>query len=112
MKVFRQILIVMVLLATSLPCLHAEVHERHMHADAYGTVMCAEPMHTSACHTCSETVCDLKILRVHVSSAQHLALPASPVPLFVLSEKRPAIRQPALAASGALFSLQTIRLLI
>jgi len=74
--------------------------------------MCGEPMHTSACHTCSETVCDLKIHRSHVSSVQSVALPASPVPLFILSEKGPPVRQSVRAFSSTLSSLQTIRLLI
>jgi len=74
--------------------------------------MCAEPMHTSDCHTCSETSHDLKIHRIQVLSAQYVGLPASSVPLLILSERKPFLRKPVVDANGTLSALQTIRLLI
>lgn len=74
--------------------------------------MCAEPMHTTACHTCSESIIELKINRLHASTTQCAGLPGSSIPLLIFSEKNPPTRQPAMAANNTLSSLQTIRLLI
>ena len=111
MKNIQHIVIVIAFLGASLPCLHPEVHERHDHAEADGKSMCAIPEHPGTCHSCDETVFDIPIQRTPVWSVQSLAAPSSSVFLFVLSEHRLTVRQPAITAHVALSSLQTVRLL-
>lgn len=112
MKRIKHILIVIAFMGASLPCLHAELHERHDHADTDGKSICALPMDTSACHSCDETNCEFKMQSTSVSSAQSLAMKPSPVALFILPEIRLSIRQPVVATQGALATLQSVRLLI
>jgi hypothetical protein len=111
MKTVKHILIMIALLGSSMPCLHAVAHESHDHADSEGKSICAAPVHSSDCHSCDETHREMTIQRVPFLSAQSFAVASSPVPLFILSETRLAIRQPAITPHGVLSSLQTVRLL-
>jgi hypothetical protein len=111
MKRFQHILVVIAFMGASLPCLHAEVHEGHVHADADEKSMCEIPAQSSTCHSCDETAFDTGLQSTPVWSVQLPVMASSSVFLFDLSERRLFIRQPAITTHGALLSLRTVRLL-
>ena len=110
MKLLNHILVVLALLATMLPCGHADVHHDHHHDDGVLSEISAEP----CCHSCDHQPCADKV-EIQVDRTFHsctLEQPSFSTVLFVLPEIYLDLKQAPPPVSGILADLRTIQLLI
>lgn len=112
MNGLKNILVVIALLITAWPCIHADHHaDPSFIPDAVAEI--AESHHCS-CHSCEETVCT-KTLEVQQTVAfipVISATPSSDQLLLILSETKPVVRQITTSVYDPLVALKTIQLLI
>jgi len=112
MKLLKHILVVVSLLATVLPCIHAAEHYEHHHSG--GVELCAIGTEPCACHSCEELPCTDKgeIQLSRTPDTATIGQPSIPVLLYVLPEAKPVIKKTTPPVSGVLAILQTVQLLI
>lgn len=109
----KHILVVVALLATVLPCVHAAAHNNHHHAES--VELCAVAAQPCACHSCEEHTCTehVEIQLDRTPDTTTIKQPSTPLFLYILPETKPAFSVKAIPpVSGVLSSLQTVQLLI
>jgi len=106
MKLLKNILVVLALLAATMPCCHAAEHEAHADV-SIAAIPCA-------CHSCDESAHhdDLEMPQELTVSTSGISAPATPILLFVFSETKPLQRPTPSSVVGILASIQTVQLLI
>ncbi|MBT8046147.1 MAG: hypothetical protein KJN67_03170 [Pontiella sp.] len=113
MKMLKHMLVVVALLLTTAPCLHADGHAKHGHDPDARTEICAS--HACSCHACdSSAACtdDYDLQLQQSSTTAPAALFTTCTHLFTLTETKPLVTHLLLPADGVLASLQTVQLLI
>ncbi len=106
----KHILVVVALLATMVPCGHADMHHDHDHHDD-GVAIAGEPCSCHSCEHCPGTD-KFEIQTDRVSNpivTEHLSIPD---PLFSLPTTSTVLRKPLPPSVGILAALQTVQLLI
>ncbi|MCF7849958.1 MAG: hypothetical protein K9M45_13985 [Kiritimatiellales bacterium] len=113
MKLLKHILVVVALLAATMPCCYAG-HTGHDHEHAAGVELCALPTHTCHCHSCDQVPCkdNAQLPQEQAAPYETIEVPAVSAQAVIFLEHKPAIRQFPHPVSGVLASLQTVQLLI
>ena len=112
MKFLKHILVVVSLLATMVPHVHAAAHHDHHHdADMGLCEVAAEPC---SCHSCEHPPCAdrVEIQSVYTPDLTTIEHPSIPDRLFALPKTIPVLRKPHPPTVGMLAALQTVQLLI
>ncbi|WP_372797729.1 hypothetical protein [Pontiella sp.] len=108
----KHILVVLALLFSALPCVHAEDHAGHLHDNDASQQLCTA--HDCGCHTCDEASCpeELDVETHTVSISVAVNIPPGDIVLFVYTESKPVLRRAASPVYSALSALKTVHLLI
>jgi hypothetical protein len=112
MKNLKHILVVVALLATMVPCVHAAAHHDHHHDADMG--LCEVEAEPCSCHSCehppyADRVETQIVYTPDLTTIEH---PAIPDRLFALPEEKPALQNTRPPGVGILAALQTVQLLI
>jgi hypothetical protein len=112
MNRLKHILVVMALLATVMPCVHAAAYDNHHHDEPLE--LCAIAAQPCACHSCEEHACTdhIEIQLDRTPDTTTMEQPSTPVLLYILPETKPALITSTPPVAGILSSLQTVQLLI
>ena len=113
MTFFKHILLMVALLAATMPCCHAVGHGEAAHDNDTADAS-IDALHACACHSCDETICREKIempQEIRLSS-DVIELPVVALPFFVFPGTRSLKRPAPPAVVGILASIQTVQLLI
>ncbi len=112
MNMLKHILVVVALLATMLPCVHAAVHHDHHHDADKG--LCEVAADPCSCHSCEHQPCadKNKIQGNRTLDTTTIEQPPISAILFVLPETNSALRPARPPSPGILASIRTVQLLI
>jgi len=115
MKFLKHILVMVALLAPTLPCTHADAYYDHGHDHDAATELCALPAAQCVCHSCdhSPVTEDVQVPQNNSGSSE-IVIPPAPARtlLFVLPEIKAVSRNSLPSPAGDLAVIQTIQLLI
>jgi len=112
MGLLKHILVVVALLAATLPCSHATEHHDHGHNPALE--LCAVDASPCECHSCDHQPCstDIEIQLDRTSVSDSLEVLRHAAIRLPLPQYKPAFRNTSIPVSGILASIQTVQLLI